>query len=357
MLERFRCAFNRTNTWNEIVGELNFYRGKGSNANFHDQAKKVTPAALAISSLWNLISHENFQLLADEQKEVDKTGLTVFKYAIILFGMQEPLKGLAYSLPPLFSRYHLADFVRGWLILPVLNRLQIWLTTFFEFSLRTIAAGFMWLSKKLNPSDHILVKAIFIIPRIAILAVSQVFTMGADIFSYTRKLFDAAIHLLNPILWAENFLKRMGCAVSEQPIPSLKHSAINLTTASLSLVPAVGIASALIFSGGLTLPFSHILTTTGAAVINAVAISIFSVFAKIIAGCVKAIEAFPKVEDKRKTLAAIQSQAQVQRQRTRRHVHQSSTHCIFAAMAAEIERQERAPIRDEMAIEEKAYRE
>lgn len=213
-----------------------------------------TPALRIIGANKKLFTWPDENLIDERVKQKGKY------HTIANEGAAEPVQGVLDSLPPLFSKYRYSDLAGGILIVPFLNRLQAWFFSGIELVLRTLGeictSPQYWLNKKIDDyfkykGDSVtkgLSKILAFIVTSPFWSMGQVFKLAADACSYSRRLVDSGLYLLNllnPLWWGARW-----AIGGEAPLrigEAVKSFAFNL----IALLPTAAMIAAIVFTGGL----------------------------------------------------------------------------------------------------------
>jgi hypothetical protein len=194
---------------------------------------QLTPALIIILNNIYLPSYEKFD--ANEKMEWAR------------IAAQKPFKGLMLSLTSLSKNPHI----------PLLNRAQIAITTILEFGIRLFGAMFLqpaktandWIDKQdINPGIKFASKMFVRVVTSPLWCVAQTVSLAADVLSYSRQAFDAVLWAGNPRLWRDKFREWKTGEINNTP--SLKSVGTTFVSATLKLLPAAGIITAGVLTGG-----------------------------------------------------------------------------------------------------------
>lgn len=266
----------KSSQWREMTNGLRPYKGYTKITSTKD---KHTPAILAV-----IENNRLFQNVATDAVSYDEEGRKIKEMGLNREMTENPLRAVIRSLrlgsiaknfKAIFTKK--IDFSILNFLFVLTGRVANTVMVFGEVAVRTLA-GFAtmpahWLNKKIDerfakykyPVTNRLLKVGTFLLTLPLWCISQTLSVVADAFSWTRKLLDATLTLLNPLFWAGKF----GYAKVK-----VKDVLKSFAKSVLHLIPTALIVLAGIFTGGVAVPalkaLAGPLKAAGSAIVNAV---------------------------------------------------------------------------------------
>ncbi len=181
---------------------------------------------------------------------------------------KEPLQEVFRSVTLLLDHYKMTDWLMGMVILTFANLLQIAITTAIEFGFRTVGATFMHpitlfdtliSESNANPTNKWLQRTGVFILFSPLWCIAQFVTWIADIATYSRQFFDAAVpHLFNPVWLATKlleFLSRFTANPIESSKPTVNTVLRKFALSSVDLLLSLPVLITCLLAAGVSIPF------------------------------------------------------------------------------------------------------
>lgn len=263
----------------------------------------VAPSgSVGTSTPANLVTASNMQLPSCELVVRDWKNSANKRETLPFADVEKsPVEELLRTYMLIARGYSYAEWSGPLFIFPALNLLQIGVTMGLEFGCRTLAAMitkplydfYDYCNEKLNDLfepdiifdspfrrgmksvANFVGKGLVITLLSPFWCIGQALSLAGDIFSSTRQLVDAALHICNPMWWGCKIYEKITKTSTETP--SFGFVAKAFISSVFKLLPAAGAVAAIVLTAGLATP----LTVAANTAIGIFGAGLFATFSKI----------------------------------------------------------------------------